>query len=72
MTRDVQLFVLSCLLCQLEKPTHTLVRGQLQPVQFSEQKWKEVLLGFVMDLPKASAREDTILNMIVCATRMIH
>ena len=72
MTGDVQSFVLSCPVCQLEKAEHTLVRGQLQPIQLPDQKWKEVSLDFVTDLPKTSAGEDTILNVIDRATRMVH
>ena len=56
----------------MRKAEHTLVRGQLQPIQLPKQKWKEVSLYFVTDLPKTFAREDTILNVIDCATRMVH
>ena len=71
MIGDVQSFILSCPVCQLEKAELALVHGQLQPIQLPEQKWKEVSLYFVTDLPKISARED-ILNVIDCATRMVH
>ena len=72
MTGDVQAFVLSCPACQLEKAEHTLVRGQLQPIQLPDQKWKEVSLDFVTDLPETSTGDNAILNVIDRATRMVH
>ena len=72
MTGDVQTFVLSCPACQLEKAEHTLVRGQLQPIQLPDQKWKEVSLYFVTDLPETSSGDNAILNVIDRATRMVH
>ena len=72
MTVDVQSFVLSCPACQLEKAKHTLVCGQLQPIQLLDQKWKEVSLDYVTDLPEIATRDNTILNVIDRATRMVH
>ena len=72
MRADVQTFVLSCPVCQIEKAEHTLVRGQLQPLQIPEEKWREVSLDFVTDLPKTHNGDNAILNVIDRATRMVH
>lgn len=72
MTGDVQTYVLSCPACQLEKAEHTLVRGQLQPIQLPEEKWREVSLDFVTDLPESATGDNAILNVIDRATRMVH
>ena len=72
MTGDVQSFVLSCPACQIEKAEHQLVRGQLQSLQIPEEKWREVSLDFVTDLPRAENGDDAVLNVIDRATRMVH
>ena len=72
MTADAQTFVLSCPVCQVEKAEHTLVRGQLQPIQLPGHKWCEVSLDFVTELPEASGGDNAILNVIDRATRMVH
>ena len=72
MTGDIQTFVLSCPACQLEKAEHTLMRGQLQPLQIPEEKWKEISLDFVTDLPVSFTGDNAILNVIDRATRMVH
>ena len=71
-TEDVQSFVLSCPTCQIEKAEHQLVRGQLQSLQILEEKWKEVSLDFVTDLPRADNGDNVVLNVIDRATRMVH
>ena len=72
MTGDVQTFVLSCPVCQVEKAEHTLVRGQLQTIQLPDQKWREIFLEFVTDLPETSGGDNAILNLIDRVTRMVH
>ena len=72
MIGDVQTFILSCPICQLEKAEHTLVHGQLQTIRLPKHKRKEVSLDFVTDLPKTSTGEDIVLNMIDRATSMVY
>ena len=72
MTGDVQNFVLSYPIYQLEKAKHMLVHGQLHPIQLLEQKWKEISCDFATDFHKTSTREDTVLNMTNRATCLVH
>ena len=72
MTGDVQTFVLSYPVCQVEKTEHKLVRNQLQPIQLADQKWREVSLDFVTDVPETSDGDNAILNVTDRATRMVH
>ena len=56
----------------MEKAEHILAHGQLQPIQFPEQKWHEVSLDFATDLPETSGGDNAILNVIDRVTRMVH
>ena len=71
-TRDVRAFVESCPVCQVEKSDHTLTKGQMQNPQLPEQKWQDVSLDFVTDLPNTGDGVTAILTIIDKATRMVH
>ena len=51
MTVDIREFVESCPICQIEKSDHTLIGGQLQNMNIPIEKWQEVSIDFVTDLP---------------------
>ena len=72
MRGDIQAFVPSCPVCQVEKAEHTLVCGQLQSLQIPKEKWREVSLDFVTDLPVADNGDNAVLNIIDRAPRMVH
>ena len=48
---DVCNFVVSCLVCQTEKPSHQYPYGELQPLRILEEKWADVMIDFVTKLP---------------------
>ena len=52
MTTDAREFVLSCPVCQQEKGLHQLPGGRLQPLEVPAQKWDQIVIDFVTDLPK--------------------
>ena len=55
MIGNIREFVEACPIWQLEKPYHTLSKGQLQSSQIPQVKWQEVSLGFVRDLPRTQS-----------------
>ena len=63
-TNDVRDFVSSCLICQTEKSDHTLYKGQLQNPELPVQKWQEVSIDFVKDLPAVNSSDSitTVIN----------
>ena len=71
-TGDVRIFVESCSVCQVKKSDHTLTRGQLQSTEIPEEKWQQVSIDFITDLPEAPSGVDSIMTMINKATRMTH
>ncbi|MCV6602019.1 MAG: transposase family protein, partial [Cohaesibacter sp.] len=72
MTGDIRQFVDNCPVCQMEKSDHQLAKGRLMSTQIPEEKWKEISIDFVTDLPLTQGRKDTILTIVDKATRMVH
>ena len=62
----------NCPVCQMEKSDHTLAKGKLQSTQIPENKWSEISIDFVTDLPLTANNRDTILVTVDKATRMVH
>ena len=62
----------SCRIRQTEKSEHTLTRGQLQNMNIPVEKWQEVSIDFVTDLPDEGGRINSIMMVIDKATRMTH
>ena len=71
-TGHVRIFVESCPVCQIEKSDHTLTRGQLQSTETPEDKWQQVSIDIITDLPKTPSGVDSIMTVIDKATRMTH
>ena len=72
MLGDIRQFVENCLVCQMEKSEHQVARGKLQSTQIPEEKWKEISIDFITDLPLTSSNKDSILTIVDKATRMAH
>ena len=72
MTGDIRQFVDNCPVCQMEKSDHQPAKGRLMSTQIPEEKWKEISIDFVTDLPLTQGRKDTILTIVDKATRMVH
>ena len=72
MLGNVRQFVENYLVCQMEKFDHTLANGKLQSTQIPENKWSEISIDFVMDLPLTANNRDTILVTVSKSTRMLH
>ena len=71
-TGDVRSFVDSCPVCQVEKSDHTLSRGQLQSTEIPTEKWHDVSIDFVTDLPESGGGINAIMVVVDKATRMTH
>ena len=59
-------------MCQMEKSDHTLSKGKLQSTHIPENKWSEISIDFVTDLPMSSRNRDSILVIVDKASRMVH
>ena len=56
----------------MEKSDHTLAKEKLQSTQIPEEKWSEISIDFITDLPMSSGNKDTVLTIVDKATRMVH
>ena len=65
-------FVENCPVCQMEKSDHQLAKGKLTSTQIPEEKWKEISIDFITDLPMSAGNKDTVLTIVDKATRMVH
>ena len=72
MLGNVRQFVENCPVYQMEKSDHTLAKGKLQSTQIPENKWSEISIDFVTDLPLTANNRDTILVTVDKATWMVH
>ena len=59
-------------MCQVEKSDHILTCGQLQSSEIPKEKWQQISIDFITDLPKTSNGVDSIMIVIDKATRMTH
>ena len=72
MLGDIRQAVENCPVCQMEKSDHQAAKGKLMSTQIPEEKWKEISIDFVTDLPMTPGRKDSILTIVDKATRMVH
>ena len=72
MLGNIRQYVENCPVCQIEKSDHTLAKGKLMSTQIPEEKWKEICIDFITDLPTSSGNKDTVLTIVDKATHMVH
>ena len=66
-------FLLRVVLCaKWKRATILLTRGQLQSTKIPEEKWQQISIDFITDLPETSSGVDSIMTIIDKATRMTH
>ena len=62
----------SCPVCQMEKSDHQLAKEKLTSTQIPEEKWKEISIDFITDLPMSAGNRDTVLTIEDKAIRIVH
>jgi hypothetical protein len=72
MKRDVAEYVAQCHVCQQVKAEHQRPAGPLQPLSILEWKWDQIAIDFVVGLPKAPGRQDSIWVVIDRLTKSAH
>ena len=61
MGEDVQAYVKSCLVCQLDKTKKKKMAGLQQPLLIPERPWKSVSMDFISGFPKARECKSTFI-----------
>lgn len=72
MARDADNYVLSCDLCQRNKPQSGKTPGFLQPLPVPANPWDSVSMDFVVALPKTEGGYDAVLVFVDRLTKMSH
>ncbi|GLC63225.1 hypothetical protein PLESTF_000013700 [Pleodorina starrii] len=72
LARDAEDYVLSCDLCQRNKPQSGKTPGQLQALPIPANPWDSVSLDFVVSLPKTEGGYDAIAVFVDRLTKMAH
>jgi hypothetical protein len=72
MASDVKEYVKTCSKCQRNKSTNQRPIGLLQPLPTPSQKWEQVTMDFITDLPATKQGYDSILTVVDRFTKMIH
>jgi hypothetical protein len=57
MKRDIAEYVAQCPSCRLVKAEHQRPAGQLQPLEVPMLKWVQIVMYFVVGLPKAPSKQ---------------
>ena len=62
MKKDIANWVSKCHVCQTVKAEHQRPSGLLQPLEIPQWKWEEIVMDFVVGLPRTRVNHDAILG----------
>ena len=69
---DVKSHVLTCTLCQRNKPRNERRAGQMTPLQIPGRRWESVSMDLITDLPQTENGKDAICVFVDRLTKMVH
>jgi len=69
---EVKDYVTSCLACQTNKPRNTLQMGLLQPLPIPDNRWEQVSMDLITQLPKTKNGFDAIVVFVDKLSKMVH
>ena len=72
MKKDIADWVSKCLTCQKVKTKHQRPSGLIQPLEIPEWKWENIVMDFVVGLPRTKANHDAIWVSIDRLTKSAH
>jgi hypothetical protein len=72
MKRDVAEYVTLCNTCQQVKAKHQRPAGLLQALQVPEWKWEEIVMDFIVGLPRTQLGYDSIWVIVDRLTKVAH
>jgi hypothetical protein len=72
MKRDVIEYVALCDTCQRVKVEHQRLARLLQPLQVPEWKWEEIIMDFIVCLPRTQSGYDSIWVIVDRLTKVAH
>jgi hypothetical protein len=72
MKQDIAKFVEQCSTCQQVKAEHHRSTKMLKPLLIPNWKWDEITMDFILGLPKAPTRENSIWVVVDRLTKNAH
>jgi hypothetical protein len=72
MKRDVAEYVALCDTCQRVKAEYQRLAGLLQSLQVPEWKWEEIVMYFIVGLPRTQSSYDSIWVIVNRSTKIAH
>jgi hypothetical protein len=72
MSQDVNRYVKTCDACQRFKASNQTPAGLLQPLQIPQERWTDISMDFVVQLPRTAQGYDAILVVVDRLTKRAH
>ena len=72
MKHDVAEFVSKCLVCQQVKASRQKPARLLQPLSMPEWKWENIVMDFIVGLPRTARGYTVIWVMVDRLTKSVH
>jgi hypothetical protein len=72
LSKEVYRYIASCDACQRNKGTNKQPAGLLQPLAVPQQRWEQVSMDFIVQLPKTKQGHDAIFVIVDKLTKRIH
>jgi transposase InsO family protein len=70
--QDVEKYVASCDACQRNKPSQERPAGPLQPLPVPTERWADISMDYIVQLPKTTKGHDAILVVVDRLTKRAH
>ena len=72
MSKDVKIFIKSCLQCQQNKVEQKKPIGLSQPLPIPNEPWEPISMDFIMVLPQNHGQFDAILVIVDCLSKQVY
>jgi hypothetical protein len=72
MIKDVKKYISSCDACQRNKGTNQQPAGLLQPLAIPSQRWEQISMDFITQLPTTQQGHDAIFVVVDRLTKRAH
>src|SRR5690606_21572336 len=69
---EIKAYVISCLACQSNKPSHQSPIGLLQPLPIPDKKWDTVTMDLITQLPRSRSGHDAIVVFVDKLSKLVH
>jgi len=71
MRKTIDRYIRNCYICQRSKASRDKSNGLLQPLSIPEQRWQDIAMNFIIDLPDSSGY-NAILTIICRLSKERH